>query len=87
MITNAQHAPAHGHGSIVLYWLFVIVGAIPIALTLLRGMRWGIEPTLGFMMIVFGMRGFVLHAVVALQRHIAERDHHVYDRRSGGEQP
>jgi hypothetical protein len=43
----------------VLYSLMVLIGAIPVTLTLASGTRFGVQATLGLLMALWGLVGLV----------------------------
>ena len=52
----------------VLYAILCAVGAIPVAIALLRGGGFGVEATLGLLMALAGLAGLVASARVARGR-------------------
>ena len=47
---------------LVLYALFVAIGAIPVVLTVVDGSTFGVDATLGLLMMSIGALGAVAHA-------------------------
>jgi hypothetical protein len=43
----------------VLYSLMVLIGAIPVTLTLASGTRFGVQATLGLLMTLWGLVGLI----------------------------
>ena len=50
---------------LVLYGLLAAVGAIPVVIALVRHTPFGLEPTIGLLMVCAGMLGLVVRALRA----------------------
>lgn len=65
-MTMAQQMPKKGSdvgSDSVVYWLFLIVGLLPMLYALIRGEIWGVMPSLGLLM--FGVAVFGLFRLVS----------------------
>jgi amino acid transporter len=63
---SAAHAlprrAVEGRGDdLALYWTILLVGLIPVSITLARGNPWGAEPSIGLIMMLFAARGLLAH--------------------------
>ena len=52
---------------LVLYGLLLVVGIIPVVITIIEGSAFGFDATLGLMMVVVGLVGMVFHVARARQ--------------------
>ena len=53
--------PDRNAEELILYGLLVAIGAIPVALALVQGGVFGVEPTLGLVMLCMGLLGVSLY--------------------------
>jgi len=58
--TTAERAPVHDPEELVLFGLLVVIGAIPLVLSLARGVAFDGEATLGLLMVFAGVVGAVV---------------------------
>jgi hypothetical protein len=54
-----------------LYWMLLVIGSIPVFVALARHATWGVQPTLGSILVSCALCGL---AGLALQRRRAARD-------------
>lgn len=59
--TSTPERPGRNAEEPVLYGLLVAIGAIPVVIAVLRGGMFGVEPTLGLVMLCLGLIGLGLH--------------------------
>ena len=62
-------------GDAVLYWLMLIVGSVPVTWAVLRHAVWGVEPTLGMLLVAAGLLGLVRVALTPRADDLDESNH------------
>jgi hypothetical protein len=65
--TDPEAPPAPSEERI-LYAILCAIGAIPVAIALLRGGGFGVEATIGLLMVLAGLAGLVASTRVARRR-------------------
>jgi hypothetical protein len=50
-----------GSEELILYGLFVLIGAIPVAIALVQRAMFGVDATLGLLMVCAGAIGAIVH--------------------------